>query len=128
MRLKWRASVLLMAATLALAPAITASAHHGWSWAEDEQTRLEGVIETISMSPPHPTLHVRDARDVVWQVDLSNPRQTDRSGFTGESASPGDPITVIGNRSLDAGAAHMKAVRITIGGRNYDLYPERIAD
>lgn len=128
MRMERRAAILLMAAALALAPAITAQAHHGWSWAEDEQTQLEGVIESISMSPPHPTLHVRDARDVLWQVDLSNPRQTDRSGFTGDSASVGDAITVIGNRSLDASAAHMKAVRITIGGRSYDLYPERIAD
>ena len=70
-----------------------AFAHHGWSWAEDEQTELTGTIESISMSPPHPVLKVK-AADGVWQVDLGNPGQTARSGFTGESASPGDPIVV----------------------------------
>lgn len=33
---------------------------------------------------------------------------------------------MIGNRDRDLGEAHMKAVRIVIDGRNYDMYPERI--
>lgn len=102
-----------------------AVAHHGWSWAEEEQTELTGTIESISMSPPHPTLKVNTA-DGVWQVDLGNPNQTARSGFTGESANVGDPIVVLGNRSLEKDKRHMKAVRITVGGRKFDMYPERI--
>ncbi len=108
---------------LAAAPAI---AHHGWSWAESEKMTLEGTITAISMAPPHPTLRVRAADGRDWQVDLGNPRQTSASGFTGETAKPGDAITVLGNRSREANEAHMKAVRITIGGKNYDMYPERI--
>ena len=103
-----------------------AFAHHGWNWAVDEQSELEGRIAAISMAPPHPTLRVEAADGVVWQVDLGNPRQTERSGFTGESAKIGDPIRVLGNRSREPDKAHMKAVRITIDGRNYDMYPERI--
>lgn len=112
--------------TLAAAAGGQALAHHGWSWADSEQTELEGTIETISMSPPHPSLEVRDADGTLWQVDLGNPNQTQRSGFTGDTAEPGDAITVLGNRNSDAARAHMKAVRITIGGTNYDMYPERI--
>jgi hypothetical protein len=109
--------------SLAAAPA---SAHHGWSWAEDEQTTLEGRIVSVSMVPPHPQLQVEDGEGVQWQVDLGNPSQTERSGFNAESASAGDAITVRGNRNKEAGKQHMKAVRITIDGRNYDLYPERL--
>ncbi len=109
-------------------PGLQASAllaHHGWSWAEDEQTTLRGTIESVSMSPPHPVLKVK-AADGVWQVDLGNPGQTARSGFTGESARPGDPIVVLGNRSLEKDRKHMKAVRITVRDKKFDMYPERI--
>ncbi len=102
-----------------------AFAHHGWSWAEEAQTELTGTIESISMSPPHPVLKVK-AADGIWQVDLGNPNQTARSGFTGESAKAGDTIVVLGNRSLEQDKKHMKAVRITVGDRQFDMYPERI--
>ena len=113
--------------TLAAASLLSfaAFAHHGWSWAEDEQTTLTGKIAAISMSPPHPTLRVQ-AEDGVWQVDLGNPGQTARSGFTAESAKVGDAIVVLGNRSLEKDKKHMKAVRITVRDKQFDMYPERI--
>jgi len=101
-------------------------AHHGWSWAVDEQSTLEGTVKDVSMAPPHPSLHVTDAGGTVWFVELSNPSQTARAGFTATSAKPGDIVTVLGNRDKDASKHHMKAVRITIAGQIYDLYPERI--
>ena len=120
------ARTLVLAALLAPLAATAALAHHGWSWAEGEKTTLQGTIKTISMAPPHPTLQVTAADGKVWQVDLGNPNQTANSGFTGNTAKPGDAITVLGNRSQEPGNAHMKAVRITIAGKNYDMYPERI--
>jgi hypothetical protein len=33
---------------------------------------------------------------------------------------------VLGNRSLDKTKLHMKAVRITVGDKQFDMYPERI--
>ncbi len=117
------AAALALMLGSSLAPAL---AHHGWSWAEGEKTTLQGTIKTISMAPPHPMLHVTAADGRVWQVDLGNPNQTANSGFTGNTAKPGDAITVLGNRSQDRAKAHMKAVRITIAGKNYDMYPERI--
>ena len=109
----------------AAALSLPAMAHHGWTWAEDEQSTLTGTVQTISMAPPHPSLQVK-AGDVVWLVDLGNPNQTERSGFTATSAKVGDAIVVLGNRHKDKTKMHMKAVRITIAGKNFDMYPERI--
>ena len=119
--------MLVLAAAIALL-SLQALAHHGWSWAEDEQSELKGTIHEVSMAPPHPTLRVKAEDGKLWQVDLGNPNQTARSGFTGESAKAGDAITVLGNRTKEADKAHMKAVRITVGGKQYDMYPERIKD
>ena len=112
---------------LAMAAA-SALAHHGWSWTEEKQTTLEGKILSVSMAPPHPQLQVVTEDGGRWQIDLGNPSQTERSGFTAKSASAGDRITVLGNRNKEPGKRHMKAVRITIGGRNFDMYPERLAN
>ena len=111
-----------LAALLLASPAL---AHHGWSWAEGEQTRLVGTIQQVSFAPPHPSLVVK-VGDVQWQVDLANPQQTQRSGFAPGAAKPGDTVTILGNRALDKSKHLIKAVRITVDGRDYDLYPERI--
>lgn len=78
------------------------------------------------MAPPHPSLRVRAADGTVWFVELGNPGRTTRSGFGPDTAAVGDAVTVIGNRDRDRAEAHIKAVRIVIDGRNYDMYPERI--
>lgn len=119
-----------LAIALTLAAGLTgtvALAHHGWSWADGEQMTLQGAVQRVSMAPPHPVIHVT-AADGVWQVDLGNPSQTQRSGFTAETAKVGAAVTILGNRSQDQAKRHMKAVRVTIEGRNYDMYPERIRE
>src|SRR5215472_11213567 len=115
---------LALGATAALGR--PASAHHGWSWAEEEQSTLTGTIVSVSMAPPHPQLNVKAADGVAWLIDLGNPNQTERSGFTAASAKPGDAVVVLGNRDKDKSKMHMKAVRITVAGKQYDMYPERI--
>lgn len=117
------ALLTLAAAGVSFAPAL---AHHGWSWAEEAQSMLTGTIEAISMDPPHPSLKVKAEDGTVWQIDLANPAATERAGWRGDSAKPGEAITILGNRSLDADEKRMKAVRITVGGKNYDMYPDRI--
>ena len=121
-----RAVQLALVGAAAAGLALPAAAHHGWNWAEEAQTELKGTVRSISMAPPHPSLQVAAADGTVLLVDLGNPSQTERSGFTAASAKAGDAIVVLGNRALDKTKMHMKAVRITIAGRNYDLYPERI--
>ncbi|WP_245610839.1 DUF6152 family protein [Xenophilus azovorans] len=118
-------AALLGAAALALGVPL-AQAHHGWSWADGEQTTLDGTVHAVSMAPPHPMLQVKAADGALWQVDLGNPSQTERSGFTGQTTKAGDAIRVLGNRHKDHARLHMKAVRITVGGTHYDMYPERL--
>ncbi len=103
-----------------------ALAHHGWEWADGAQTQLKGTVQSVSMAPPHPTLQVKADDGRVWQVDLGNPSQTARSGFTVTSTRAGEAITVLGNRTKEPGKAHIKAVRITVGSKQFDMYPERI--
>jgi hypothetical protein len=103
-----------------------AAAHHGWSWAEADQIELKGVIRELYIGPPHPTLDVETANDGLWRVELGNPRQTERSGFVHGSAKIGDQVVALGNRSTDPGEKRMKAVRIAVGGKTFDIYPERI--
>ncbi len=125
-RLDRRRLVQLALAGAAVGASLPALAHHGWSWAEDQQTELKGNIVLISMAPPHPSLQVKATDGVVWQIDLGNPNQTERSGFTATSAKAGDAIVILGNRHKDKTKMQMKAVRITVAGKNYDMYPERI--
>lgn len=122
-----RLTFMLCAASMALA-ATQVFAHHGWAWAEEEQSELKGTIAEISMAPPHPALRVEADDGRIWQVDLGNPNQTKGSGFTGDTAEVGDEITVLGNRTKELNKAHIKAVRITVGGEQYDMYPERIKE
>jgi hypothetical protein len=125
-RVDRRQAVQFALAAGAACIALPAIAHHGWNWADDEQTELTGTVRSVSMAPPHPSLQVTAADGVTWQIDLGNPNQTERSGFSAASAKAGDRIVVLGNRHKDKAQRLMKAVRITVAGKTYDLYPERI--
>ena len=121
-----RRALKLAAGGAVAAASLPALAHHGWNWAEDQQSELKGTVKSVSMAPPHPSLKVTAADGKEWLIDLANPNQTERSGFTAASAKAGDAITVLGNRSKDKSQLWMKAVRIIVAGKTYDLYPERI--
>lgn len=118
-----RASSALLAAGLL---STAAWAHHGWSWADAEQIQLSGTVKAVQIAPPHPTMDIETANDGVWRVELGNPAQTQRSGFVDGSAKVGDTITATGNRAEDHAEKRMKAVQVTVGGKTYDIYPERI--
>lgn len=120
--LRWRSiGVAAAAMVLATAPAI---AHHGWSWTVEELSELKGVIRAVYVGNPHATLDV-DVKGEIWKVELAPPRATERAGFTEASAKPGDEVTAIGNRSRDQAERRMKAVRIVVNGKTYDVYPDR---
>ena len=125
-RLSRRRALQLGVGSAMAATSLPALAHHGWSFAEDQQSELKGTVKSVSMAPPHPSLQVTAADGKQWLIDLANPNQTERSGFTAASAKAGDAIVVLGNRSKDKSQLWMKAVRITVGDKTYDLYPERI--
>jgi hypothetical protein len=108
-------------AVLAASPVL---AHHGWSWTEDGFFELEGIIKAIYIGNPHATLDV-DVEGEVWRVELAPPARTIAAGFTEDVAKVGDEVTALGNRSRDATEKRMKAVRITVNGKRYDVYPDR---
>lgn len=113
-----------IAAAVAALPAATAFAHHGWSWTEDGFFELEGVIREIYLGNPHATIDV-DVEGEIWRVELAPPSATARAGFTEDAAKVGDEIAAIGNRSREETERRMKAVRITVNGKTYDVYPNR---
>ena len=112
------------AAGLALLAASPTFAHHGWSWTQDGMFELTGVIKEIYIGNPHATLDV-DVEGEIWRVELAPPARTIAAGLTEDVAKVGDEVTAVGNRSRDEAEKRMKAVRITVNGKSYDVYPGR---
>jgi hypothetical protein len=110
-------SVALTAAVI-LAAATAAYAHHGWSWTQDGFFELRGKITAIYIGNPHATLDV-DAEGEVWSRTIA-------AGFTEEVAKVGDEVTAIGHRSRDETEKWMKAARVIVNGKTYDVYPDRV--
>lgn len=102
-----------------------ALAHHGWEWTDEADFELTGTIEDIYLGNPHAQLKVR-AADGLWQVDLAPPIRTRAAGFDEAAAAIGDAVTALGQRSRQADERHMKAERIVVRGRTFDVYPERL--
>ncbi|TIS94594.1 DUF6152 family protein [Mesorhizobium sp.] len=114
-----------LASAVILAAATAAYAHHGWSWTQDGFFELRGKITAIYIGNPHATLDV-DAEGEVWRVEMAPPSRTIAAGFTEEVAKVGDEVTAIGHRSLDEAEKRMKASRVIVNGKTYDVYPDRV--
>ena len=116
-------STLALAAGLVALP-LTAAAHHGWGWTQEEESRLSGTIRSISFGNPHMHLQV-EAEDGLWEVDLSPPIVAQRSGFGKDHAGAGDEVVLTGHRARDLSTRAFKAETITVRGRTFDVYPQR---
>ena len=108
-----------------LAASLPALAHHGWSWAESDQSEVSGTIREIYIGPPHPRLRI-DTANGPWTVELGNPTQTQRAGFVEGVAKAGDTVTVLGNKPAEGDEKRIKAVKITVSDKEYVFYPERL--
>lgn len=102
-----------------------AEAHHGWGWATDEEFELTGVIVAVKLGNPHGemTLAVPDGEE--WVVEIKQPWRNERAGLTEELLSEGTEVTAHGHRSANPEAPLMKAERLVIAGKDYNLYPDR---
>jgi hypothetical protein len=118
--------MIVLVSLLAMPPiaATTALAHHGWSWTADGMFQLEGRVTSVYFGNPHPALDV-DVEGESWVVELAPPRQSARRGITEETVQVGAEITALGNRSRDDAERRMKAVRLTVGGETFEVYPGR---
>ena len=99
-------------------------AHHGWSWTDEGDFQLTGLIETVRLGNPHGVLTI-DAEGEVWTAEIGQPWRNAEAGLTDDMLTPGAEITLIGQRSADPSELLMKAERIRMSGTLYDLYPNR---
>ena len=116
-------SVLLVLAAAALLPQ-SLPAHHGWGWATDEEFEITGRIVSVRLGNPHGEV-VIEAADAQWVVEVGQPWRNEGAGLTPELLSPGTVMTAHGHRSARKGELLMKAERVVIGGKSYNLYPDR---
>lgn len=121
-----RISILtLCALTIAIVISATAAfAHHGWRWTADGNFELTGLITKAELGNPHGVLTL-DADGEIWTVEVGQPWRNERAGLTDDMLATGKEITASGQRAADAEEKLMKAERIIISGKLYDLYPDR---
>ena len=118
-----RQIILGLAAAGLLAP-VAARAHHGWDWAEDEEFTLTGRHPRRPPRQPARRARRRGRRRPLDRRD--RPALPQRAaGLTEALLAPGTEVTLEGHRSRDPDERLMKAERIIIAGKLYDLYPDR---
>jgi len=104
----------------ALAAAVPAYAHHGWS--EYDSTKvltLTGVIKESGYEHPHGHVTL-EASGKLWQVVLAPPSRMENRGLARDSLKPGNKVTVVAypNRNKPDEA---RAERITANGKTIEL-------
>lgn len=110
---------------VALALAVPPSrAHHGWAWATDEEFALTGKIVRAKLGNPHGEVTI-EADGARWLVEVGQPWRNQRAGLTDSLLNVGRVITVHGHRSAKQGERLLKAERVVIDGKSYNLYPDR---
>ena len=118
-----RRTFLAALAALPLAP-VAARAHHGWAWTTGGNIVLTGIIREARLGNPHGVLMV-DAEGEMWTVEVGQPWRNARAGLADGDLAPGVEVAIEGEPAADVSERRLKAERITIAGREYDLYPGR---
>lgn len=112
------------AAILTLTLTTAALAHHGWRWTTGGNIELTRIIRDADLGNPHGILTV-DVEGEMWTVEVGQPWRNARAGLEDGDLAPGVEITVDGEPSADVSERRLKAERLTIAGRLYELYPRR---
>ena len=86
---------------LVTAAAVRAQLSFAATYDDDRQVRLEGVVTHVDWVNPRAYLrvNVRDATGVLanWAVEIGNPLELERGGWTRTTVRPGDVVAVSGN-------------------------------
>jgi hypothetical protein len=124
MQLRFWSGTIATAFAITLAP--VTRAHHGWAGQGAEQIRITGKVhQPVRLAGPHATMQVLvDGK--VWDVTLAPASRTEGAGLKADTFAVGDTVTVQGNRNNDPDRFEIKTVRVSSGGKNYDVYPDRI--
>lgn len=116
------APTALFLSLLALPAALPA--HHGWSWTTGRNIEIAGKVVKAELGNPHGVL-VIDVKGARWTVEVGQPWRNERAGLKDSDLGPGASLRIAGEPSTNPKARLMKAERIFIGERRFDLYPER---
>jgi hypothetical protein len=85
---------------------------------------LTGIIREVRLGNPHGVLKV-DAEGEIWTVEVGQPWRNERAGLKDGDLAEGVEIRIEGEPSADVSQKLMKAERLFIGERRFDLYPDR---
>ena len=99
-------------------------AHHGWSWTTGKNIEIAGKVVAAKLGNPHGVVTL-DVKGAKWTVEVGQPWRNERAGLTDADFAPGKPLRISGEPSTDPRARLLKAERIFIGDKSFDLYPER---
>lgn len=119
--------VAMVAALITLAGLAPAAAHHGWRWTKDGKFEITGVVQSARLGNPHGIVKL-NVEGKIWTVEVGQPWRNRRAGLTNAHFAKGMELTIIGSRSAKESELVVKAERIRIKGRNYDLYPDRLTN
>ena len=119
-----RRSLIAAALCLAMTAVVPLAAHHGWAWATDEEFELTGTVKQVRHGNPHGTMVLATASG-DWTVEIGQPWRNERAGLKRELLKSGTKLLVHGHRSANKKQRLMKAERIVIARRSYNLYPDR---
>ena len=117
-------SAVLVGLASASAPAVLA--HHGWAGYGNDGFSLSGNVQSAYLGNPHGVVKVRDGGGKVWDVVLGPPSYQNRAGLTDALVPAGATVTAEGHRHQDPNRLEMKTERLTVNGRNFDIYPDRL--
>ena len=109
-----------VALALVLLAAGPAFAHHGWSeYDRSKPVTLAGTITEVAYGYPHATVKL-DVAGKSWLAVLAPPSRMSSRGIAGTDIKAGMQATVEGYPKRDD-PAEMRAERITLGGKVYEL-------
>ncbi len=112
-------SARLSVGVLAVAFAVAAVAHHGWSGYDTTLVKLNGTIQSSTYANPHGTATLK-TDDALWNVVLAPPGRMESRGLSREMLAPDTAAQVEGYVHLKD-KSEMRAERITIGGKMVEL-------
>ncbi|HEY0621468.1 DUF6152 family protein [Sphingomonas sp.] len=111
-------SLTLFAAAVAIA--LPAAAHHGWSsYDESKPLTINGTFTQLSWGNPHGTAKM-NWQGKSWDVILAPTGRMEARGLTQAEVAPGKKIRLTGYARRD-GTAEMRIERITIGSKTVEL-------
>ena len=102
----------------------SAAAHHGWRWAEEGNSEITGKITSAKLGNPH-GLVMLDVNGEEWTAEVGQPWRNHQAGLMDDMLTAGVTLTIQGHRAADKKLKVIKAERVVIDGKTYNLYPDR---